>query len=123
MNVHILGCIFTYSYISSLAARRSPSFILLRSPLQNARTENTVPELREKEEEEEEVFETEEKHVEFDIAEDAGNEDASDPDKPNKLQRRDTPHHLKNKRINTTVDKEKVASIIAQVSHGFLPSV
>ncbi|EZA58536.1 Protein lap4 [Ooceraea biroi] len=79
----------------------------------NARAENSVSELKEKEEEE--VFETEEKHVEFDIAEDGSKEDASDPDKPNKLQRRDTPHHLKNKRINTAVDKEKVASIIAQV--------
>lgn len=87
--------------------------------MQNARPENSVPELKEKEEEEEEeVFETEEKHVEFDIAEDANNEDASsDPDKPNKLQRRDTPHHLKNKRINTVIDKEKVASILAQVWH------
>ena len=37
--------------------------------------------------------------------------------------RRDTPHHLKNKRITNiskTADLEKVASIIAQVSRGFL---
>lgn len=47
------------------------------------------------------------KHVEF--AEDTTNED-----KPNKLQRRDTPHHLKNKRIDT-IDKEKAANLIAQV--------
>lgn len=54
-----------------------------------------------------------ERHVEFSIVEDS-NEDGSDSNKPNKLQRRDTPHHLKNKRIQA-VDKEKVASIIAQV--------
>lgn len=35
--------------------------------------------------------------------------------RPSKLHRRDTPHHLKNKRINATIDKDKVASIIAQV--------
>ena len=31
------------------------------------------------------------------------------------LIRRDTPHHLKNKRVNQSVDKERVATIIAQV--------
>lgn len=35
--------------------------------------------------------------------------------RPSRLHRRDTPHHLKNKRITTTVDKDKVASIIAKV--------
>ncbi|KAE8739367.1 hypothetical protein FOCC_FOCC015138 [Frankliniella occidentalis] len=35
--------------------------------------------------------------------------------RPNRLHRRDTPHHLKNKRINSqTLDQDKVASIIAQ---------
>ncbi|XP_072380003.1 uncharacterized protein scrib isoform X2 [Diabrotica undecimpunctata] len=35
--------------------------------------------------------------------------------KPSRLHRRDTPHHLKNKRITSvTIDKDKVASIIAQ---------
>ncbi|KAJ1522122.1 hypothetical protein ONE63_002433 [Megalurothrips usitatus] len=35
--------------------------------------------------------------------------------RPNRLHRRDTPHHLKNKRINSqTIDQDKVASIIAQ---------
>ena len=29
--------------------------------------------------------------------------------------RRDTPHHLKNKRVSQGVDKERVATIIAQV--------
>ncbi|KAL6262507.1 hypothetical protein P5V15_005306, partial [Pogonomyrmex californicus] len=79
----------------------------------NASTENSVPESKEKDEEE---FENEDvqRHVEFNIVEDANNEDVCDSNKPNKLQRRDTPHHLKNKRIHTTVDKEKVASIIAQ---------
>lgn len=38
--------------------------------------------------------------------------------RPNRLHRRDTPHHLKNKRINqaTNIDKDKVAAIIANVS-------
>ena len=35
--------------------------------------------------------------------------------RPNRLHRRDTPHHLKNKRINANIDHNKVASIIAQV--------
>lgn len=39
--------------------------------------------------------------------------------RPSRLHRRDTPHHLKNKRIASTVDKEKVASIIAQVFISF----
>jgi len=34
-------------------------------------------------------------------------------DEKQRLHRRDTPHHLKNKRINQQVDKERVASIIA----------
>lgn len=45
-----------------------------------------------------------------------------DSSRPSRLHRRDTPHHLKNKRITTTtVDKEKVAAIIAQVSKSFFP--
>ena len=36
------------------------------------------------------------------------------PIKSNRLQRRDTPHHLKNKRINSD-DEVKVAEILAQV--------
>lgn len=54
------------------------------------------------------------RHVEFTIVEDSNYDETCDSNKPNKLQRRDTPHHLKNKRIQA-VDKEKVASIIAQV--------
>ncbi|KAL3279114.1 hypothetical protein HHI36_016628, partial [Cryptolaemus montrouzieri] len=43
----------------------------------------------------------------------------ADP-RPSRLHRRDTPHHLKNKRINTApIDKDKVASIIAQVSMNY----
>ncbi|CAH1131259.1 unnamed protein product [Ceutorhynchus assimilis] len=34
--------------------------------------------------------------------------------KQSKLHRRDTPHHLKNKRVTTPIDKDKVANIIAQ---------
>ncbi|XP_043483475.1 protein lap4 isoform X2 [Leptopilina heterotoma] len=54
------------------------------------------------------------KRVEFSIMENVDFEGGGDPVKPNKLHRRDTPHHLKNKRIHTSFDKEKVASIIAQ---------
>lgn len=51
-----------------------------------------------------------ERHVGFDVNAKAGN-------RPNRLHRRDTPHHLKNKRINqpSTLDKDKVAAIIANV--------
>ena len=81
---------------------------------QNAKTENSVSESKERDEEESENEDVQ-RHVEFSIVEDTNNEDVCDSNKPNKLQRRDTPHHLKNKRIHTAVDKEKVASIIAQV--------
>ncbi|GFX15517.1 protein lap4 [Trichonephila clavipes] len=58
--------------------------------------------------EEEEI----EKHVGFDT------DDVEDQnDRPNKLHRRDTPHHLKNKRINlidSQKDHEKVLAILAQ---------
>lgn len=50
----------------------------------------------------------------------AATDDISDTARPNRLHRRDTPHHLKNKRINITIDRDKVASIIAQVSYLFL---
>ncbi|GAB1860132.1 Protein lap4 [Camponotus japonicus] len=81
----------------------------------NVKAENSIPESKEREEyEEESENEDVQRHVEFSIAEDANNEDISESNKPNKLQRRDTPHHLKNKRIHTAIDKEKVASIIAQ---------
>lgn len=56
------------------------------------------------------------RHVEFTISEDTDYEGGGEPGKPNRLHRRDTPHHLKNKRIHSTIDKDKVASIIAQVS-------
>lgn len=45
-----------------------------------------------------------------------GVQTADDATRPNRLHRRDTPHHLKNKRINAAIDRDKVASIIAQVS-------
>ncbi|XP_076239706.1 scribble planar cell polarity protein isoform X7 [Calliopsis andreniformis] len=59
-------------------------------------------------------FETEEaqRHVEFSI--EGTDYEGGDSNRPNRLHRRDTPHHLKNKRIHATMDKEKVASIIAQ---------
>jgi len=60
----------------------------------------------------EEAYDQEEgeKHVDFEVEyeEDSGT-------RPNRLHRRDTPHHLKNKRINANIDHNKVASIIAQV--------
>ncbi|KAF2368896.1 PDZ domain [Trinorchestia longiramus] len=49
--------------------------------------------------------------------EDGDDEDERREVRPSRLHRRDTPHHLKNKRISTankTADLEKVASIIAQ---------
>jgi protein scribble len=59
--------------------------------------------------------EEDEKHVGFDV------EYEEDPSaRPNRLHRRDTPHHLKNKRINANIDHNKVASIIAQVRLEFL---
>ncbi|XP_032691481.1 protein lap4 isoform X3 [Odontomachus brunneus] len=78
----------------------------------NARTENSVLESKDQDEEESEN-EDMQRHVEFSIVEDSNYDETCDSNKPNKLQRRDTPHHLKNKRIQA-VDKEKVASIIAQ---------
>lgn len=53
-----------------------------------------------------------ERHVGFD-------DSALEGARPNRLQRRDTPHHLKNKRINQllTLDNDKVAAIIASVRH------
>ena len=48
------------------------------------------------------------------------------PDKEGKLRRRDTPHHLKNKRINASSAKgdaeEKVRLILAQVASSRLSS-
>ena len=44
-----------------------------------------------------------------------GDDDDAGGEEKQRLHRRDTPHHLKNKRINNKqVDKEKVATIIAQ---------
>jgi len=60
----------------------------------------------------EEAYDQEEgeKHVGFEV----GYEEDSGA-RLNRLHRRDTPHHLKNKRINANIDHKKVASIIAQV--------
>ena len=80
-------------------------------------TESLVSESKNRIDKEDEESETEEaqRHVEFSI-EGAEYEGDSDSNRPNRLHRRDTPHHLKNKRIHASMDKEKVASIIAQVS-------
>lgn len=53
------------------------------------------------------------RHVSFEVGVD--DPCTSQVARTNRLQRRDTPHHLKNKRIHSNVDKDKVASIIAQV--------
>lgn len=66
--------------------------------------------------EDESESEDTQRHVEFSIMDEVDYEGGGDSGKPNRLHRRDTPHHLKNKRIHTSIDKEKVASIIAQVS-------
>ncbi|XP_042216438.1 protein lap4-like isoform X3 [Homarus americanus] len=61
-----------------------------------------------------------EKHVGFSLLSETAEvieEIQEDHERPSRLQRRDTPHHLKNKRISPTTknaDLEKVASIIAQ---------
>lgn len=88
-------------------------------------TESSVPESKDRNDKEEEESEYEEtqRHVEFSIIESTDYDGSGDSNRPNKLHRRDTPHHLKNKRIHAVdkaVDKEKVASIIAQVIIIFL---
>ncbi|XP_068081484.1 protein lap4 isoform X6 [Anabrus simplex] len=55
-----------------------------------------------------------EKHVGFEVSEMEEEEEEDPGYRPNRLHRRDTPHHLKNKRINAQLDHNKVASIIAQ---------
>ncbi|XP_047500901.1 protein lap4-like isoform X13 [Penaeus chinensis] len=61
-----------------------------------------------------------ERHVGFEIegaSVEPSEEDQENHERPSRLQRRDTPHHLKNKRISPSTksaDLEKVASIIAQ---------
>ncbi|XP_023245294.1 protein lap4 [Copidosoma floridanum] len=54
-----------------------------------------------------------ERHVDFALDADVA-EAHGESGKTNRLHRRDTPHHLKNKRVHTNLDKDKVASIIAQ---------
>ncbi|XP_029045611.2 protein lap4 isoform X3 [Osmia bicornis bicornis] len=85
-------------------------------PSAETRIDDSVSELKEKSEKEDDESENEgtERHVEFSVTEGTDYEGSGDSNRPNRLHRRDTPHHLKNKRIHTTVDKEKVASIIAQ---------
>ena len=53
---------------------------------------------------------------ELDEDEDEEDEESGQSKLPkNKLHRRDTPHHLKGKRINTQMDKEKALALIANV--------
>lgn len=107
----------TFLFVDLLAAWLSPcdrceDGILL----QDNDFEGSVSETRCRDEDESES-EDMQRHVEFTILEDADYEGGGDSGKPNRLHRRDTPHHLKNKRIHTSIDKDKVASIIAQVSN------
>ncbi|XP_043784958.1 protein lap4 isoform X5 [Apis laboriosa] len=82
----------------------------------DVRIESSISESKDKNDKEDDESENEEtqRHVEFSIAEGTDYDGSGDSNRPNRLHRRDTPHHLKNKRIHTAVDKEKVASIIAQ---------
>lgn len=72
--------------------------------------EKEASEMEVDEDADEDQEEETEKHVGFEVEEE---EDASA--RPNRLHRRDTPHHLKDRRINVNLDHNKVASIIAQV--------
>nr|XP_033337059.1 protein lap4 isoform X4 [Megalopta genalis] len=80
------------------------------------RNDGTISETKDRNDKEDDESGSEEgqRHVEFSIAEGTDYETAGDANRPNRLHRRDTPHHLKNKRIHAAVDKDKVASIIAQ---------
>lgn len=82
------------------------------------KTDGSVSEAKDRNDKEDEESENEEtrRHVEFSITESTDYEGGGDSNRPNRLHRRDTPHHLKNKRIHAAVDEEKVASIIAQVN-------
>ncbi|XP_046742098.1 protein lap4 isoform X3 [Diprion similis] len=83
-----------------------------QNTLQDAEIERPLPNARIKDDSEEEDIQ---RHVEFSVTEETNNDESmGDMGKPNRLHRRDTPHHLKNKRIHTLIDKDKVASIIAQ---------
>ncbi|XP_043492407.1 protein lap4 isoform X3 [Polistes fuscatus] len=82
-------------------------------PTVNTGSDGTISELKGKDDDESEA-EDMQRHVEFSVIEDTDYEGSGETNKPNRLHRRDTPHHLKNKRIHTAIDKEKVASLIAQ---------
>ncbi|XP_035717794.1 protein lap4-like isoform X2 [Vespa mandarinia] len=82
-------------------------------PTVNTGSDGTISDLKGKDDDESET-EDMQRHVEFSVIEDTDYEGSGETSKPNRLHRRDTPHHLKNKRIHTAIDKEKVASLIAQ---------
>ncbi|XP_012271241.1 protein lap4 isoform X3 [Orussus abietinus] len=92
----------------SISSRQTES----QAPL-DLDVEGSVSESRGREEDESEGEDVQ-RHVEFSISEGTDGEGGGDPGRPNRLHRRDTPHHLKNKRIHPGIDKDKVASIIAQ---------
>ncbi|XP_015111714.1 protein lap4 isoform X7 [Diachasma alloeum] len=82
----------------------------------DAEMKGSVSEFRGRDDDDSQCDDTQ-RHVEFTISEEADCEVGGETGKPNRLHRRDTPHHLKNKRVHDSIDKDKVASIIAQVSH------
>ncbi|KAK2586085.1 hypothetical protein KPH14_008372 [Odynerus spinipes] len=83
-------------------------------PTINTGSDGTISELKGKDDDDESENEDMQRHVEFSVMEDTDYEGTSETSRPNRLHRRDTPHHLKNKRIHTAIDKEKAASLIAQ---------
>ncbi|XP_046436475.1 protein lap4-like isoform X2 [Neodiprion fabricii] len=83
-----------------------------QNTLQDAEIERLLPDAKIKDDSDEEDVQ---RHVEFSVTEGSNNDESmGEVGRPNRLHRRDTPHHLKNKRIHTLIDKDKVASIIAQ---------
>ncbi|XP_015111709.1 protein lap4 isoform X2 [Diachasma alloeum] len=79
----------------------------------DAEMKGSVSEFRGRDDDDSQCDDTQ-RHVEFTISEEADCEVGGETGKPNRLHRRDTPHHLKNKRVHDSIDKDKVASIIAQ---------
>lgn len=91
---------------------RTGNCVSLRILLQDM-DDGSVSESRGRDGDDESEGEDTQRHVEFSIM-DEGRGD-SEPGKPNRLHRRDTPHHLKNKRVNASLSKEYVALLSEQV--------
>ncbi|KAK2720695.1 hypothetical protein QYM36_004549 [Artemia franciscana] len=100
---------------------RSPSVASIKSEhLEVVNNNYDKPDIKHDRNEEEEEEDYEEKRVAFSVpqGEVSGDNDSDEDNEPkernHKLHRRDTPHHLKNKRINSQGDKEKMARLIAE---------